>query len=211
MELIIENPCKEIEFVLSLNLKLIFLKSDQKSDAAAKMLKEEGNKNYKLKVRFQCFAKFLRRLTCLKFSHVFEFGKKSFQAALLSYSRGIRMANDQIIKAELYSNRSIIFDVIKEYESCYADCKAAIHYKYGADKPDRLKKLVDRMNRSEAKIQSEEIEYKNDFYLHPSLELKNSSEKGLHVKTKKDIKKNEILFVEENQGFAPIIEEEFQE
>ena len=121
------------------------------------------------------------------------------------------MANDQILKGELYSNRSIVFDVIKEYDSCYADCKAAIHYKYGADKPDRLKKLVDRMNRSEAKIQHEKSENENDFYLHPSLELRNSPEKGLHVKTKKKIKKNEILFVEENQGFAPIIEDEFQD
>ena len=53
MELIIENPYKEIDFVLSLNLKLNFLKSDEKSDAAAKMLKEEGNKNYKLKDGFR--------------------------------------------------------------------------------------------------------------------------------------------------------------
>ena len=121
------------------------------------------------------------------------------------------MANDQILKGELYSNRSIIFDVIKEYDSCYADCKAAIHYKYGADKPDRLKKLIDRMNRSKVKIQHEKSENENDFYLHPSLELQNSPEKGLHVKTKKKIKKNEILFVEENQGFAPIIEDEFQD
>jgi len=121
------------------------------------------------------------------------------------------MAKDQILKGELHSNRSIIFDIIKEYESCYADCKAAISYKYGADKPDRLKKLVDRMNRSEAKIKSDEKENKNDFYLHPSLELMNSPQKGLHVKAKKKIQKNEILFVEENQGFAPIIEDEFQD
>jgi len=53
MELIIENPYKEIEFVLSLNLKLNFLKSDEKSDSTAKMLKEEGNKNYKLKDGFR--------------------------------------------------------------------------------------------------------------------------------------------------------------
>ena len=53
MELIIKNPYKEIEFVLSLNLKLNFLKSDEKSDSAAKMLKEEGNKNYKLKEGFR--------------------------------------------------------------------------------------------------------------------------------------------------------------
>ena len=121
------------------------------------------------------------------------------------------MAKDQILKGELHSNRSIIFDVIKEYESCYADCKAAISYKYGVDKPDRLKKLVDRMNRAEAKSNSEEKENKNDFYLHPSLELMNSPKKGLHVKAKKKIQKNEILFVEENQGFAPIIEDEFQD
>ena len=121
------------------------------------------------------------------------------------------MAKDQILKGELHSNRSIIFDVIKEYESCYADCKAAISYKYGADKPDRLKMLCDRMNRAEAKSKSEEKENKNDFYLHPSLELMNSPKNGLHVKAKKNIQKNEILFVEENQGFAPIIEDEFQD
>ena len=50
----VENPRKEIEFVLSLKLKLNFIKSDVKSDSAAKMLKEEGNKNYKLKVGFRC-------------------------------------------------------------------------------------------------------------------------------------------------------------
>ena len=49
-----ENPHKEIEFILSLKLKLNFIKSDVKSDSVAKMLKEEGNKNYKLKVGFRC-------------------------------------------------------------------------------------------------------------------------------------------------------------
>ena len=142
--------------------------------------------------------------------------EKLFDAALLAYSRGIRMANDEILKGELYSNRSIIFDVTKKYDSCYADCKAAIHYKYGEDNPDRLKKLLGRMKRSEAKIPTEEknnFEKKNaeDFYVNEDLELKNTPEKGLHVKTKKTIKKNEILFVEENQGFAPIIEDEFQD
>ena len=121
------------------------------------------------------------------------------------------MANDQILKGELYSNRSIIFDVLKEYDSCYTDCKAAIHYKYGEDKPDRLKKLLDRMKRSEAKIQVEEKAKKNDFYVHEALELKMTSKKGLHVKTNKQIKKNEILFIEENQAFAPIVEDEFQD
>ena len=140
--------------------------------------------------------------------------EKLFDAALLAYSRGIRMASDEVLKSELHSNRSIIFDVTKEYEACYADCKAAIHYKYGEDKPDRLKKLLDRMQRSEAKIQTEEkndFEKKHDFYVNEALELNNSPAKGLHVKTRKTITKNEILFIEENQGFAPIIEDEFQD
>ena len=55
----VKNLYKEIDYVLSLNLKLNFHKSDEKSDAAAKMLKEEGNKNYKLKDGFQWFIKIM--------------------------------------------------------------------------------------------------------------------------------------------------------
>ena len=37
-------------------MKLKFIKSDEKSDVAAKMLKEEGNKKYKLKAGFQIWS-----------------------------------------------------------------------------------------------------------------------------------------------------------
>ena len=52
---------------------------------------------------------------------------------------------------------------------------------------------------------------KHDFFVNDDLELNYNQKRGLHIKARDAIRKNEILFAEEKQASAPIIEEEFQD
>ncbi|KAL1117179.1 hypothetical protein AAG570_004506 [Ranatra chinensis] len=62
----------------------------------------------------------------------FNFKCKNYRKAILSYTEGLKQkCNNMELNAQLYNNRSACHFLLKNYRSCYIDCKEAIKANVG--------------------------------------------------------------------------------